>query len=72
MRKARCFIQVIECMEGSLASKKSAIRDWVALLPDPVNFIDVFIEATRFCRQEGIASWEIIHFQKIGTDENDD
>ncbi len=71
-RKARCFIQVEGWMHGSHGGRIPVMKDWIAILPDPVDLVSVSAEALRFCQEKGINAGEIIHFQKLGTLETGD
>lgn len=72
MKKARCFIQVFGEMSGLHGKKIPVMRDWVVLLPSPIDLLSVTAEALEHCRKEGITNGEVVHFQKIGIVEQDD
>lgn len=71
-KKAKCFIQISGEMKGLHGKNIPAMRDWIALLPDPVELVEVSIEAMKFCQREKITGGEVVHFQKIGAVEDND
>lgn len=70
--KAKCYIQVSGETKGLHGKTISTMRDWIAFVPDPVELLDVSIEALRFCKEQKIVGGEVVHYQKIGVVEHDD
>ncbi|MGB4942731.1 MAG: hypothetical protein WBO92_01330 [Candidatus Moraniibacteriota bacterium] len=71
-KKAKCFIQVAGEAKGSYRKTIPVMRDWMALLPDPVDLAAVSIAAKKFCQAEEILNGEVVHFQKIGVVDTDE
>lgn len=60
--RAKCFIQI----EGRVRGETIPVmRDWIALLPNPVALADVATEALRYCEDAEIISGEVTHYHKI-------
>lgn len=64
-KKAKCFIQVAGEAKGSYRKTIPVMRDWIALLPNPVALADVATEALRYCEDAEIISGEVTHYHKI-------